>query len=110
MTVSTPARAFWDWGGDMASPACQKRRPSMGSAARQVRNVFELDSLAVPQATACPCDSVEEPRVILQLVVEPVFFTGESDQDARWLAVARNHQRLFLGHAEILGQIVLNLG
>src|ERR1700682_2028286 len=74
------------------------------------RNTIESYSFAIPQALAGSFDSLQEPRVILQLVVEPVFIGGKTDKDARGLAVARNDQSIFLRDAQIFREIVLNFG
>src|SRR5687767_10080217 len=58
-----------------------------------------LDSDAVPRLEAAPCgfDAVQEPRVMLEPVFEPVVFGLKPDQDARRLAMPGNDDVLLLG-------------
>jgi hypothetical protein len=65
-------------------------------------NVFKLDPFAVSQALPRLFDPLEETRIILELIVEPIFIRGESDQNSRGFAVPRYDQLNFFRKAQIL--------
>src|SRR5271157_3332043 len=72
--------------------------------------VLQLDPTTCLQTVARVLDSAQKSRIVLKPVVEPVFLRFETNQYARRLAMARDHDLLFLGLAKISRQIVLDLG
>src|SRR5216684_5666537 len=63
-------------------------------------DVFEPDAKSCAQAVPCLLDAVQEARVVLETVFEPVLFGLEADQHARRLAVTRDDDLLRLGFSK----------
>jgi len=85
--------------------ACYENPPLSSTS-----HVVDGDTPAASEALSCPLDPTHEPRVVLELVVEPVLFGGEPDEDPRRASVARDDDRSCRGASEVAGQIVLHLG
>jgi len=85
--------------------ACYENPPLSSTS-----HVVDGDTPAASEALSCPLDPTHEPRVVLELVVEPVLFGGEPDEHPRRASMARDDDRSFRGASEVAGQIVLHLG
>src|SRR5690242_3612983 len=71
--------------------------------------VFEPCPASRAQAIARLFDTTQEPWVVFETVLKPVFFRFESDQHARGLAVARDDDLLSLGFSQEARQIIFDL-
>ena len=82
-----------------------------GSLASQSRvsDVLQADPTAGPQLPSCPLDATRESRIVLELIVEPILFRREPDQDSSWAPMSCHNDGSLAGPSEIAGQIVLHL-
>jgi hypothetical protein len=64
--------------------------------------------MSCAQAAARLFNTTQEARVMLEAVFEPIFFGLESDQHARWFAMARDDDFRRLRLAKKSRQIVLD--
>src|SRR5438477_12873781 len=71
--------------------------------------VVELNALARAQARPCTCDTPQETLVMLQLVIEPIVFRRETDQDSRRLAVPGDDDLFARCQTKRPGKIVFDL-
>jgi len=71
------------------------------------RRVFETHSSSGTQARPRALDSIEEPWIILEAIVEPVVLCLETDEHAGRLAVPRDDD-LRLPRAAIVGSCRLH--
>jgi hypothetical protein len=55
-------------------------------------------------------DPAQKSGIVLQSIFKLIFFRFKTDQHSGWLAVARDHDLLRFGLAEIPRQIVLDFG
>ena len=62
------------------------------------------------QALARTLDAAQKPRVIFELIVEPVILGREPDQQSGRFSLAGNDDLLTLGFAQKPGEIVLDFG
>ena len=62
-------------------------------------DVFEARSALGPQAPAGCLDPLQKTWIAFQAIVEPIIFRLEADQNTSRLAMARNHNLLFLGQS-----------
>jgi hypothetical protein len=96
----------WMFRTDIATlPASDARSPvDRIGAPGGCRYSGSTSSSLVPvrlQVVARLLDPPQKPRVVFQTALEPVLFRREADQDARWLAVARNDAFLRFGFANV---------
>jgi hypothetical protein len=71
--------------------------------------VLEPGPTSRTQAVSCLFDSTEEPRVVFETVLEPVFFGFETDQHACGLTMTRDDDLLRLCFSKKSRQIILDL-
>src|SRR5437868_2030646 len=77
---------------------------------RTLLQVLQPHASPGPETRARSFDASQEPRIVLQPIVEPVVLGLEADQHARRPAVARNDDLAVLRLAEELREIVFHLG
>src|SRR5438445_5926460 len=75
----------------------------------RVSDVLQAHTTAGPQLPSCPFDASRESRIVLELIVEPILFRRETDQDSSWAPVPCHHDGSLAGPSEIAGQVVLHL-
>ena len=80
---------------------------ALSSARGCTSDVFEFDSFAAAQAGPRLLNPLEETRIVLDLVIEPIILRGEAHQHAGRPAVPRNDNFFLLRHPEVLRQIIL---
>jgi hypothetical protein len=81
---------------------CQSSSP-FGPAFVLARYIRKFRASAAPQTLPRPLDSLEEPRIVLETVFEPIFIAGEADQDTRRLAVPCNHELVLFREPQVFG-------
>jgi hypothetical protein len=71
--------------------------------------VFQAHSSPSTQTRSCLLDSIEEPWIMLEAVIEPVIFRLETDEYASGLTMARDDDLRLRGFSEVPRQVVLDL-
>ena len=72
-------------------------------------DILQPNTIASAEALARLGNALLKTGIVLQPIVKPVVFIGETDQDAGRLSVARDDNFVLLSHSEISGQVVLHL-
>ena len=76
------------------------RRPRLRPVRDLYFDVFYPYAEAGPKARPGSVDSLQEARIGLQAIFEPIILRGKADQDARRFPVARDHDLLLLSLSE----------
>src|SRR5215204_3811934 len=75
----------------------------------RIPKVFEPQPSPISEVLARRLDVLEEPRIVLQLVVRPVLLRSEADEDSGRLPFMGNDDLLFLRQAQVFREMPFDL-